>query len=125
MLNGVVSRINGFIGGINQGLEALGSERRISLVLDLDLGEIENRFEGAASAATTAAQAAFDRAFEDNPLTAPDLGLMDAAEPRARVHECLPRRRARSGGRDPRARWKAGRRFATRCVELTRRARTR
>ena len=44
MLNGVVSRINGFIGGINQGLEALGSERRISLVPDLDLGEIENRF---------------------------------------------------------------------------------
>lgn len=79
MLNGVVSRINGFIGGINQGLEALGSERRISLVPDLDLGEIENRFEGAASAATTAAQAAFDRAFEDNPLTAPDLGLTDAA----------------------------------------------
>tara|TARA_X000000950_G_scaffold230968_2_gene279386 strand:+ start:1 stop:1137 length:1137 start_codon:yes stop_codon:yes gene_type:complete len=79
MLNGVVSRINGFIGGINQGLEALGSERRISLVPDLDLGEIENRFEGAATAATTAAQAAFDRAFEDNPLTAPDLGLPEAA----------------------------------------------
>ena len=79
MLNGVVSRINGFIGGVNQGLEALGSERRISLVPDLDLGEIENRFEGAASAATTAAQAAFDRAFEDNPLTAPDLGLTEAA----------------------------------------------
>ena len=73
MLNGVVSRINGFIGGINQGLEALGSERRITLVPDLDLGEIENRFEGAATAATTAAQTAFDRAFEDNPLTAPDL----------------------------------------------------
>ncbi|MET4127997.1 phage tail tape measure C-terminal domain-containing protein [Roseovarius sp. MBR-6] len=79
MLNGVVSRINGFIGGINQGLEALGSERRISLVPDLDLGEIENRFEGAATAATTAAQAAFNRAFEDNPLTAPDLGLTKAA----------------------------------------------
>ncbi|SDX64384.1 phage tail tape measure C-terminal domain-containing protein, partial [Paracoccus sanguinis] len=78
-LNGVVSRINGFIGGINQGLEALGSERRISLVPDLDLAEIENRFEGAATAATTAAQAAFDRAFEDNPLTAPDLGLTAAA----------------------------------------------
>jgi hypothetical protein len=79
MLNGVVSRINGFIGGINQGLEALGSERRISLVPDLDLGEIENRFEGAATTATTAAQTAFDRAFENNPLTAPDLGLTQAA----------------------------------------------
>ena len=31
----------------------------------------------AASAATTAAQAAFDRAFEDNPLAAPDLGLTE------------------------------------------------
>jgi hypothetical protein len=79
MLNGVVSRINGFIGGINAGLEALGSERRISLVPDLDLGQIENRFEGAASTATTAAQAAFERAFEDNPLSAPDLGLTEAA----------------------------------------------
>ncbi|RBI69916.1 phage tail tape measure protein [Roseovarius sp. TE539] len=79
MLNGVVSRINGFIGGINTGLEALGSDRRISVVPDLDLGEIENRFEGAASAAGTAAQEAFDRAFEDNALTAPDLGLAGAA----------------------------------------------
>jgi len=43
------------------------------------LGQIANRFEGAATAATTAAQAAFDRAFEDNPLTAPDLGLNEAA----------------------------------------------
>ena len=79
MLNGVVSRINSFIGGINQGLEALGSERRISIIPDLELGQIENRFEGAATAATTAAQTAFDRAFEDNPLTAPDLGLTTAA----------------------------------------------
>jgi len=79
MLNGVVSRINTFIGGINQGLAALGSERRISIIPDLELGQIENRFEGAATAATTAAQTAFDRAFEDNPLTAPDLGLADAA----------------------------------------------
>ena len=79
MLNGVVSRINVFIGGINQGLEALGSERRISIIPDLELGQIENRFAGAATAATTAAQAAFDRAFENNPLTAPDFGLTEAA----------------------------------------------
>jgi hypothetical protein len=79
MLNGVVSRINDFIGGINTGLEALGSDRRISVVPDLDLGEIENRFEGAATAASTAAQKAFDRAFKDNALTAPDLGLTGAA----------------------------------------------
>jgi hypothetical protein len=80
MLNGVVSRINGFIGGINAGLEALGSERRISLVPDLDLGRIGNRFEGAASTAATAAKDAFERAFADNPLTAPDLGLAGVAD---------------------------------------------
>ncbi len=109
MLNGVVSRINGFIGGINQGLEALGSERRISLVPDLDLGEIENRFEGAASAATTAAQAAFDQAFEDNPLTAPDLGLTDAAN-RALESANLYRGAARDladGARAPLESWQA------------------
>ncbi|ODN68654.1 phage tail tape measure C-terminal domain-containing protein [Methylobrevis pamukkalensis] len=109
MLNGVVSRINGFIDGINQGLEALGSERRISLVPDLDLGEIENRFEGAASAATTAAQASFDRAFEDNPLTAPDLGVTDAAN-RALESANLYRGAARDlaeGARAPLESWQA------------------
>jgi len=109
MLNGVVSRINDFIGGINQGLEALGSERRISLVPDLDLGEIENRFEGAASAATTAAQAAFDLAFEDNPLIAPDLGLTDA-NTRALESANLYRGAARDlaeGARAPLESWQA------------------
>ena len=79
MLNGVVARINGFIEGVNSGLEALGSERRITLLGDLDLGEIENRFAGAATQAGTAAKEAFDRAFEDNPLAVPDLGLNDIA----------------------------------------------
>ena len=79
MLNGVVARINGFIEGINSGLEALGSERRITLLGDLDLGEIENRFAGAATRAGTAAKDAFDRAFEDNPLAVPDFGLNDIA----------------------------------------------
>ena len=79
MLNGVVARINGFIEGINSGLEALGSERRITLLGGLDLGEIENRFAGAATRAGSAAKDAFDRAFEDNPLAVPDLGLNDIA----------------------------------------------
>ena len=77
MLNGVVARINGFIEGINTGLEALGSDRRITILGDLDLGEIENRFAGAATRAGTAASDAFDRAFEDNPLAVPDFGLTD------------------------------------------------
>ncbi|MCE8512302.1 phage tail tape measure protein [Ruegeria pomeroyi] len=80
MLNGVVARINGFISGVNAGLEALGVERRIPVVPDLDLGQIENRFEGAASNAASVARAAFDRAFADNPLTVPDLGLVAAAD---------------------------------------------
>ncbi|MGO4917531.1 phage tail tape measure C-terminal domain-containing protein [Pseudogemmobacter sp. W21_MBD1_M6] len=77
MLNGVVARINSFIEGINTGLEALGSDRRITILGDLDLGEIENRFAGAATRAGTAASDAFDRAFEDNPLAVPDFGLND------------------------------------------------
>jgi len=109
MLNGVVSRINTFIGGINQGLEALGSERRISIIPDLELGQIENRFEGAATAATTAAQSAFDRAFEDNPLTAPDLGLTAAANSAlatANTYRGAARDLA-EGARAPLASWQA------------------
>ena len=109
MLNGVVSRINTFIGGINQGLEALGSERRISIIPDLELGQIENRFEGAATAATTAAQSAFDRAFADNPLTAPDLGLTAAANTAlatANTYRGAARDLA-EGARAPLASWQA------------------
>ena len=79
MLNGVVSRINGFIGGVNAGLEALGVERQISLIADLDLGQLENRFAGAATQAASAAQDAFAGAFADSPLAVPDLGLTGAA----------------------------------------------
>ncbi|NPD21428.1 phage tail tape measure protein [Alterinioella nitratireducens] len=79
MLNGVVSRINGFIGGVNAGLEALGVERRIGLIADLDLGQLENRFAGAATQAANAAQDAFAGAFTDNLLAVPDLGLAGAA----------------------------------------------
>ncbi|WP_137703184.1 phage tail tape measure protein [Marimonas lutisalis] len=79
MLNGVVSRINGFIDGVNAGLEALGVERRIGLIADLDLGQLENRFTGAATQAANAAQDAFAGAFADNPLAVPDLGLAGAA----------------------------------------------
>ena len=79
MLNGVVSRINGFIDGVNAGLEALGVERRIGLIADLDLGQLENRFAGAATQAANAAQDAFVAAFADNPLALPDLGLTGAA----------------------------------------------
>jgi uncharacterized protein (TIGR02217 family) len=79
-------------------------------VPDLDLGEIENRFEGRGdSAATTAAQTAFDRAFEDNPLTAPDLGLTEAAN-RALESANVYRGAARDlaeGARAPLESWQA------------------
>jgi len=82
---------------------------RISIIPDLELGQIENRFEGAATAATTAAQAAFDRAFEDNPLTAPDLGLTDMVN-RALESANLYRGAAgdlAEGARAPLERWQA------------------
>ena len=124
MLNGVVARINGFIGGINSGLEALGSERRLSVIPDLELGEIENRFEGAATAASSAAQDAFDRAFADNPLTAPDLGL--TGRPQTPCNRPTPIAAWRAiWPRAPARRWKAGRRCATRCAAATRTGRMR
>jgi hypothetical protein len=103
MLNGVVSRINGFIGGINQGLEALGSERRISLVPDLDLGEIENRFEGAATCRDHRGADGVRPGLRGQPAHRARSRSDRGGEPGARVREPLSRRRARSGRRGPRA----------------------
>lgn len=80
MLNGVGQRINGFLEGINGGLEALGIERRISLIGNLELGRIENPFAGSAAEAGTEARAAFQAAFNAEPITMPDLGLGAYAE---------------------------------------------
>ncbi len=75
MLGGVGRRINGFLEGINSGLEALGIERRVALIGDLELGRIDNPFEGAAAQAGTEARAAFQAAFGSAPIALPDLGL--------------------------------------------------
>ena len=80
MLNGVGQRINGFLEGINGGLEALGIERRISLIGNLELGRIDNPFAGSASEAGAEARAAFQAAFNAEPITMPDLGLGAYAE---------------------------------------------
>lgn len=80
MLNGVGERINGFLEGINSGLEALGIERRISLIGNLELGRIENPFAGSATEAGAEARAAFQAAFNAEPITMPDLGLNAYAE---------------------------------------------
>jgi len=109
MLNGVVARINGFIANVNTGLEALGSARRITLLGDLDLGGIENRFAGAATQAATAAKDAFARAFADNPLTLPDVGLSEIAreaQAAAEAHRAAATELA-AGALAPLASWQA------------------
>jgi hypothetical protein len=80
MLNGVGQRINGFLEGINGGLEALGIERRISLIGNLELGRIDNPFAGSAAEAGTEARAAFQAAFNSEPIAMPDLGLSTYAK---------------------------------------------
>jgi hypothetical protein len=75
MLNGVAARIDGFLDGINTGLEALGLETRVPLIGTLELGGIENPFEGAAANAGAQARAAFEAAFSSDPIAPPDLGL--------------------------------------------------
>jgi len=85
MLNGVGRRINGFLDGINSGLEALGIERRVSLIGNLELGRIDNPFAGSAAEAGAEARAAFQAAFNSEPIAMPDLGLGSYAE-EARSH---------------------------------------
>jgi hypothetical protein len=80
MLNGVAARIDGFLDGINTGLEALGLETRVPLIGTLELGGIENPFEGAAANAGAEARAAFEAAFNSDPIAPPDLSLKAAAE---------------------------------------------
>lgn len=80
MLNGAVDGINALLEGVNTGLAAIGIERAIKLVPDVDLGRIENEFAGAASQAGNAARDAFAAAFETDTFAAPDFGLSAFAE---------------------------------------------
>ncbi len=79
MLNGVASRIDGFLEGINAGLDVLGVEKRVPLIGTINLGGIENPFEGAAANAGAEARAAFEAAFNQSPIAPPDLGLTELA----------------------------------------------
>ncbi len=92
MLNGVVSRINGFIEALNAALALLPEWAtgeggvRIGTLYPVALGRIGNPFEGAATAAGTAAADAFTAAMGRTYVTAPDTGLgamADAARGRA------------------------------------------
>ncbi|MDV7271862.1 phage tail tape measure C-terminal domain-containing protein [Thioclava sp. A2] len=75
MLNGAIARIDAFTGNIRDALAAVGIETSFGEIGELSLGDIPNPFAGASAEAGTAAADAFRRAFEDNPLTSPDLGL--------------------------------------------------
>ncbi len=84
MLNGAIARIDAFTGKIRDALAAVGIETTFGEIGEISLGDIDNPFAGASADAGSAAADAFRRAFEDNPLTAPDLGLDGiAAEPLA------------------------------------------
>ena len=75
MLNGAIARIDAFTGKIRDALAAVGIETTFGEIGEVSLGDIDNPFAGASADAGSAAADAFRRAFEDNPLTAPDLGL--------------------------------------------------
>ncbi|MEY4306245.1 MAG: hypothetical protein RIT52_2420 [Pseudomonadota bacterium] len=91
MLNAVVTRINSFIEGLNAALALLPdwatgeAGLKIGTLEAVDLGGIANPFEGAASAAGTAAADAFRTAMGTTYIDAPDLfgGMADAARSRA------------------------------------------
>ncbi len=86
MLNGVVTRINGFIEALNAALALLPEWAtgeggvRIGTLDPVELGRIGNPFEGAATAASTAAADAFTAAMGRTYVTAPDTGLGAMAE---------------------------------------------
>jgi len=81
MLNGVVTRINSFIETLNAVLALLPEWAtgeggvRIGTLDAVDLSRIDNPFEGAATAASTAAADAFSAALSRTYITPPDLGL--------------------------------------------------
>ncbi len=75
MLNGAIARIDAFTGKIRDALAAVGIETTFGSIGEISLGDIENPFAGASADTGSAAADAFRRAFADNPLTEPDLGL--------------------------------------------------
>ena len=75
MLNGAIRRIDSFTGKIRDALAAVGIESTFGEIGEINLGDIANPFAGSSAEAGTAAADAFRRAFQDNPLSAPYLGL--------------------------------------------------
>jgi hypothetical protein len=81
MLNGVVTRINTFISGLNAALALLPDWAtgeggiQIGTLDPVNLGRVDNPFSGAATAAGAAAADAFKAAMGKTYLETPDLGL--------------------------------------------------
>ena len=115
MLNGVVTRINGFIEALNAALALLPEWAtgeggvRIGTLDPVELGRIGNPFEGAATAAGTAAADAFTAAMNKTYVTAPDTGLgamVDAARGRADGYREAAQMLSDAAGK-PMASWQA------------------
>ena len=115
MLNGVVTRINNFINGLNAALELLPDWAvgeggvRIGTLDPVELARIGNPFEGAATAAGAAAADAFSAALSQTYLEPPDLGLgamADDARGRADGYREAAGMLADAAGR-PLASWQA------------------
>jgi len=115
MLNGVVTRINNFINGLNAALDLLPDWAvgeggvRIGTLDRVELARIGNPFEGAATAAGAAAADAFSAALSRTYLEPPDLGLgamADDARGRADGYREAAGMLAGAAGR-PLASWQA------------------
>ena len=121
MLNGVVTRINNFINGLNAALDLLPDWAvgeggvRIGTLDPVELARIGNPFEGAATAAGAAAADAFSAALSRTYLEPPDLGLgamADDARGRADGYREAAGMLADAAGR-PLASWQALREAVT------------
>ncbi|MBC7284200.1 phage tail tape measure C-terminal domain-containing protein [Hoeflea sp.] len=115
MLNGVVTRINNFINGLNAALDLLPDWAvgeggvRIGTLDPVELARIGNPFQGAATAAGAAAADAFLAALSQTYLEPPDLGLgamADDARGRADGYREAAGMLADAAGR-PLASWQA------------------
>ena len=85
MLNGAIRRIDAFTGKIRDALAAVGIDTAFGQIGNIDLGTIDNPFEGSAAATGEAIARAFRDAMDRTFVDAPDLfgGMAEAARGRA------------------------------------------
>ena len=79
MLNASVRGMNRLLETLNRGFEALGSDRRVTLIPEINFDRIKNEFAGQAERAGHVANDAFASAFEESPFEVPDLGFAEFA----------------------------------------------